>query len=260
MNIEKYNSFFEKCANSYLENAKNETHFIHLNRKKEHSYRVAKFAVRIAKSLGFSEYDIFIVNIMALFHDIGRFEQFRKYGTYDDLITENHALLSLNAIDESKVLSEIKVQDINLIRKCIFWHNEAKIPENITERERLYAGILRDADKLDFIKAMIDIIPNLPKDEQKVFYTNKPGEEVISENVYNKIMGKQIVLNCELKTKLDKQVRAIGYITSDMKNKESFKIALENNYLEKIYEMLPKQEQVTNIYNMTKEYIIQKIK
>lgn len=197
---------------------------------------------------------------MALYHDIGRFEQFRKYGTYDDLITENHALLSLKAIDESKILSEIKVCDINLIRKCILLHNEAKIPEKVTEKERLFSGILRDADKLDFIKAMIEIIPKLPHDEQKEFYSNKPGEEVISDNVYNKIMEKQVVINCEVNTKLDKQVKVMGYITSDMSNKESFKILLENNYLDKIYEMLPKQDRVTNIYNMTKEYIIEKAK
>lgn len=255
MDIEKYISFFEKYTNEYLQDASSETEVIHLNRKKEHSYRVVEFALRIAKSLNLNEHDISIINTITLFHDIGRFEQFKKYGTYDDLISENHALLSLKKIDETGILKELKISDINTIRRCVFLHNEAKLPENITDEERIFSCILRDADKLDSMKAMNEIIPKLSLKEQSVFYTNKEDKEYVSDLVYNSIMNKQPVLNRYLATKLDKQVRIMGFITSDMNYKESFKIISENNWLNKMYQMLPKQERVDEIYNMTKEFI-----
>jgi hypothetical protein len=99
----------------------------------------------------------------------------------------------------------------------------------------------------------------LPIDEQKVFYSNKDESNDISDNVYNKIINREIIDNIEIKTKLDKQVRALGFITSDLNYKESFNIIFENNYLEKIYNLLPKNEKVISIYNMTKSFLLKQI-
>lgn len=259
MNIEKYYLFFTSYTNNFIANASNKTQLIHLNRKKEHSYRVAETAVRIGKKLNLNDTNIVLLNIISLFHDLGRFTQFEKYQTYDDSISENHAILSINVIDKTGILSDFNEHDIKLIKKCILLHNERELSQKLNKQEFLLTSILRDADKLDYFKGMVDIIPKLPKDEQKVFYSNKEEANIISDNVYNKIINREIIDNSEIKTKLDKQVRAIGFITSDLNYKESFNIIYENNYLERIYELLPKNEQVTNIYNMTKSYILKQI-
>lgn len=259
MNINKYYTFFENYTNNYLNNALNESERIHLNRKKEHSLRVVNNALEISKDLNLSDGNADILTIIALFHDLGRFQQFKKYHTYDDTISENHALLSVKIINDTKILSELDDNTKNLIKKCIFIHNMQDIPNNVTEDEFLFSSILRDADKLDFYKNMLDIIPNLSQEEQKIFYANKDDIPIISEDVYNKILNKNTISNIHIKTKLDKQARSLGFITSDLNYNKSFEIILNNNYIDRIYDLLPKTEQVTSIYNFVRQYAVNHI-
>lgn len=59
--------------------------------KIEHTYRVADLCDKIAKDLGLSNYDIDIAWLIGMLHDIGRFEQLRRYGTFSDAGSIDHA-------------------------------------------------------------------------------------------------------------------------------------------------------------------------
>ena len=52
--------------------------------KKEHTYRVANLSEKIARSISdiydLSEGDVDLAWIIGMFHDIGRFEQVKRYG------------------------------------------------------------------------------------------------------------------------------------------------------------------------------------
>ena len=50
-----------------------------IKRKYNHSIRVMNLAKKYAKILGFKENDIELATVIGLLHDIGRFEQFKKY-------------------------------------------------------------------------------------------------------------------------------------------------------------------------------------
>ncbi len=251
--------FFKKYTKKILETAKSETEYIHIKRKIDHSYRVANLSVRIGKSLNLNEHDISLIKTMSLIHDIGRFTQFIKYKTYDDLLSENHALLSAKIIEKENILSNYNEEEQKLILKAVSLHNKKDLPDNLNEKEFIFSTILRDADKIDFFKSMVDIIPNIPTKEQAIFYSNKENKEVISDDVYNLIIQRKTVDNNLLKTVLDKKVRALGFITSDINHKESLKIIYENDYIDKIYKLMPQNIQTNTIYSMTKKYVKDKI-
>ena len=59
--------------------------------KAEHTYRVAALCERIAKASGVGAYDAEIAWLSGMLHDIGRFEQVKRYGTFLDSISVNHA-------------------------------------------------------------------------------------------------------------------------------------------------------------------------
>ena len=59
--------------------------------KKEHSYRVAENCERLAKKLNL---DVEFAYAMGILHDIGRFEQLKRYHTFHDAKSCNHAFLS----------------------------------------------------------------------------------------------------------------------------------------------------------------------
>ena len=76
IDLEKAKIEFEKYVDHYDSNNSN------VRRKINHSYRVVKVAETIAKSLKLSIEDIKLVKLIALLHDIGRFEQIKKYNTF----------------------------------------------------------------------------------------------------------------------------------------------------------------------------------
>ncbi|MFZ0035766.1 MAG: HD domain-containing protein, partial [Sedimentisphaerales bacterium] len=55
-----------------------------LKMKEEHSLRVCKEMSYLAQELDLADNQKRIADVIALFHDIGRFEQFVKYRTYND--------------------------------------------------------------------------------------------------------------------------------------------------------------------------------
>jgi HAD superfamily hydrolase (TIGR01509 family) len=59
--------------------------------KIDHTYRVAGMCQRIAESLGLSESDVDIAWLLGMLHDIGRFEQIRRFGTFNDAQSVDHA-------------------------------------------------------------------------------------------------------------------------------------------------------------------------
>ena len=59
--------------------------------KIDHTYRVAGLCQSIAKSLGLSGADVDIAWLLGMLHDIGRFEQIKRFGTFNDAHSVDHA-------------------------------------------------------------------------------------------------------------------------------------------------------------------------
>ena len=55
-----------------------------LKLKEQHSRRTCKQMLYLAKELSLADNQRRLAEVIALLHDIGRFEQFVKYGTYND--------------------------------------------------------------------------------------------------------------------------------------------------------------------------------
>ena len=130
---------------------------IRIKGKYEHTYRVCKESLEISKSLNLSEEDTNLAYLIALLHDIGRFEQLRKYNTFCDLKSIDHAELGCHILFGDglikKFISDRSYDEI--IKKAIFNHNKYGIEENLNERELLHSKIIRDSDKIDIINMSI---------------------------------------------------------------------------------------------------------
>ena len=89
-------------------------------------------------------------------HDIGRFEQLKRYDTFEDRLSVNHAMLGLEILKENnfirKFCSEEKYYDI--IFSAIENHNKYKIDKTLEGEKLLQAKIIRDADKIDILNLL----------------------------------------------------------------------------------------------------------
>lgn len=66
--------------------------------KVEHTLRVAELSERIAREAGFTPAGIDLAWLCGLLHDIGRFEQLRRWDTFSDAASASHAALGVEVL------------------------------------------------------------------------------------------------------------------------------------------------------------------
>ena len=144
--------FFHSWFNNYVKNFYSEGLIKlqeNIKHKEEHTLRVCKNIVLIGKSIDLERNELYLAETIALFHDIGRFKQFKTYGTFDDRKSENHAALGVKILKETRLLSCLSECEQNLICNAVEYHNLPKLPDNESPDCLLFSKLIRDADKLD---------------------------------------------------------------------------------------------------------------
>ncbi len=128
--------------------------------KIEHTYRVAELAEGIARDEGFAAADVDLAWLCGLLHDIGRFEQVRRFGTFSDARSVSHAELGVQVLlDEGHLWEFVERDDgaegfARFIAEVVGTHSDYRLPEGLDARTRMFCEILRDADKVDILKAV----------------------------------------------------------------------------------------------------------
>ena len=136
--------------------------------KIEHTYHVAEACDAVAREQGWSSDDIDLAWLCGLLHDIGRFEQLRRWDTFKDAESMGHAALGIevlfgeNPADAPAVTS---VRDFiddpaedELIRASIAYHSDFRLPAQLDERTRRFCDIVRDGDKIEHL-VLADPVP-----------------------------------------------------------------------------------------------------
>lgn len=256
--MDKYFVFFDKYSAYYMDIAKDDFQRLHIHRKIEHSKRVYKIAIEVARKLEFNEEEIHFVGIASLFHDIGRFEQFYRCNTYKDSSLCDHSLLGIQILEQEKILDDLSSNEKNMILDIIRLHDYDVLPFNLSKELYKYISIVRDADKIDWIYAMLNIIPKLSDEDQAVFYSNKKNKNFISKRVVDSILDNQVINKKDVDTIDELRAIAMGWVTSFIKCLPSYEIIKREEFLEKIYELMSDSEEKKIIYNYVKNYISKK--
>lgn len=146
MDFEKCRQAFDEYTSNY--DLKNEM----ISLKYQHSYAVADLMAELGFRLDLSKEEITLAKIIGLLHDIGRFEQWKKYESFNDNNVD-HADESCNYLfKDGHIRDFISVDKYDqIIEKAIRNHNKLSIPE-MEEREILFSKMIRDMDKVDIYK------------------------------------------------------------------------------------------------------------
>ena len=207
---------FLKFVNQY--NQKNEKIDLKIN----HTVRVEKICEELANSLKLTPEDVDLAKLCGLLHDIGRFEQIKKYDSYDDLSTLDHGNLGEIILKKNNFINRFTKKNHNTIFKAVKYHNKYHVPNTLTKRNRLFVDITRDADKLDIMYLFV----------KKDIY-NRKESNIISKKIFQSIMNKQSASYKNVKSKAD-EIAVILAFVFDLKIKRSFEIIKENDYFNKM--------------------------
>ena len=225
-----------------------------INLKEEHTARVCSEIIDIGKSLDLNQTALYLAEIMALFHDVGRFEQYAKYGTFLDLTSEDHAALGVKVLKKYKVLDEIYPPTRDLIFKVILYHNRAELPQDETEECLFFAKLLRDADKLDIWRVVTDYYHTRNGPRNNTLELDLPDIPDISDEVCQDLLAGRIAKATSIRTLNDFKLLQIGWVY-DLNFQRTFQLVKERGYIEKILSVLPKTNIVMEIYSQVKSFL-----
>lgn len=220
--------------------------------KYNHSYRVSKLSNMLAKKLGLNDYDISLATLIGLIHDVGRFEQIKKFDTLNDIGTMDHADFGAYLLFEQGLITSFTTDTntYNLIRECVSGHNKYSLKELSNEKELLHLKIIRDADKID----ILNIWANL--NELEISSSGNISQDVREE------FFDEVQIHNELKqTNADKVVGTLSYLY-DINFEETYKYISDNNFIWKLYQRLEDydKEKFVEYFIHIDEYVQGKIK
>jgi len=225
-----------------------------INIKREHTERVIEEIIYIGKQLGLNNNELNLAEIIALFHDIGRFEQYDRYKTFSDNKSENHAELGIMILTRYNVLGNLDEEIQNLILRSIRYHNLPSLPGEETETYLFYSRLIRDADKLDIWRVVTDYYHRVNGQRNIALELELPDTPGFSVEVYKAMMNKQIVNLNHVKNINDIKLLQAGWIY-DINFNPTFESVKNRRYLEKIREVLPESKEIDQVFAIVNSYL-----
>lgn len=234
---------------------------IRLKQKKQHSLRVRDISKKIAENLKLEEKDIQLATLIGLLHDIGRFEQFTRYGTFRDRESIDHGDLGVEILKKDNYIKKYIDDDkyINTIYIAIKNHNKYEIESGIDKNQELFCKIIRDADKIDIFYEATEIFYN----EKEIDEINK---SIIDDDIIDKIYKKKTINRNEVneKERLIKVLVMLAFLFG-INYKASFEIIHKEDYINKIFQRFNFENENTRnkmseVQTFLNQYIEEKIK
>ena len=227
--------------------------------KEEHTFNVCKNMVEITRELCLGDNDMMIAEVIALFHDIGRFPQYAKYKTFRDRKSVNHGFLGAETIIQEKILHSLPDKEQLLIIKAVRFHNAFSIPKAEKDDVVFFLKLIRDADKLDIWRVFLEYYDAPEEQRASAAGLGLPDITDYSEEVLSSIHGKKMVPLSQLKSLNDFKLMQLSWIY-DINFKHSFRLLLERQYIDKIMSHLPEDKVVQKVSSVLNEYVRERLK
>jgi len=228
-----------------------------LDVKEEHTLRVCCEIVDIGTELGLKNKELLFAEISALFHDVGRFEQYAKYHTFSDYRSENHSESGVRILKEKNILKNLNGNTREMMFRVILNHNSASVPPG-EETCLFFSRLLRDADKLDIWRVMTSAFVNKEDDARKGLAFGLPDTNEISDPIYKSGLERNIADVTRLKTLADYKLLLVGLVY-DVNFIPTFRKIKERKYMEMIQRSLPSTEKFHKLFSIVQDFLDHKI-
>ncbi len=256
--LEKFRAWFDDYVAGFYGNDE----FINANLKlkEEHTRRTCDQMLHLAKELGLSGNQKRIAEVIALFHDIGRFEQFVRYRTYVDSRSVNHCLLGLEVLHQTKVLGDVPEPQRQLIEKAIEYHGLRELPRDLNGQCLLFSKLIRDADKIDVLYVVTDYYRQYADNPEGFkLELELPDEPGYSAKVVEGLLRGRRIDYSELRTLTDMKLCQLGWVY-DVNFTATLRHIRNRKLLEALVDFLPGTEDIERVKEKIFEYVDFRIK
>lgn len=201
--------------------------------KQLHSHIVSRLCEKLAAKLGWSGHDVQLAWVMGLLHDIGRFEQARRYHTFIDYKSMDHARYGVVYLFEYGHIRDFvpASTDDEVLEQAILFHSAYEIPASVTGRSRIFCELLRDADKIDLFRVYAGYLAH-PETVWQVSLEDL-GTQALSPAVFQEALEGKLVHTRKKRTALDFFTGCLCQIF-DMTFQPSLEEVREQGYYQKL--------------------------
>lgn len=164
-----------------------------------HTLAVADVMRQLADALKLPEHTAYLAHLCAVFHDIGRFEQLKRYDTFLDHKSVDHAALGCEVLVRENILEELPERERKMVLTAVHNHNKFQIEEGLDEETLLLCKLIRDADKCDIFRvfASEDMKDTMGETQEEV------AQETVSDIMLKSILEHRCVKKEDRRTGLD---------------------------------------------------------
>ncbi len=226
--------------------------------KIKHTYFVADNCEQIAKSLNLEDEKVDVAWLLGMLHDIGRFEQIKRWGTFIDADSVDHAKFGADLLFKEDKLIETFFTEVvyyPLIETAIREHNKLRISEGLDDETFMFCNILRDADKIDIFRVNVET----PLEE----IIDVPEEEIRKSPVSDSIMTfirKHEVIPRSIKHQPADFIIAHMALAFELVYPRSKELAIEQGFLAKMFEYKSDNPKTAAAIIETRDEIISTLK
>ncbi len=198
-----------------------------------HTYRVADCCEQIARSIGLSDEDVEFAWLSGMLHDVGRFEQVRRYNTFIDSESVDHAEFGADLLFGPERLIDGYVDDRSkdsMMETVIRQHNKYRIAPEVEGDTLVFCNILRDADKIDILRVNVET----PMEEIYNVSTDVLFSSGVSEKVMEQVREHHAVKRDVMVSPAEHLIGHIA-LAFELVYPKSWELAKEQGYIYKMF-------------------------
>lgn len=229
----------------------------HYRLKRLHTEKVCANIVAIAAGEGATPDEIVLAEAIALFHDLGRFPQYRRYRTFRDDDSINHAGLSVSVLREEGVLRNLSATEQLTIHQAVALHNVFAIPTSLPPIGRFFLALIRDADKLDIMRVFEDHFLGPAEERASGATLGLPDDPLCSPGVLAAVERGEMARLTTLATQNDFKLMLLSWVY-DLNCATTFRLLQERHLLDAIAGTLPSTREVEQAVACVNSYVASK--
>ena len=197
--------------------------------KRIHTEHVVGNARAIADGEGFDAETARACVAAALLHDTGRYEQLRRYGTFRDSDSVDHAAFSHDIVVEKGWLDGDRQREA--ILTAVRVHNRRDVPDGLDPLTEAAVHTVRDADKLDIFRVLEHQVATTDWRHDCAAFWNLPTRAAPNLDVVAAIRASRPVDYQNIKSLADFVLIQVGWMRSGLRYATSRRLCAERGHL-----------------------------
>ncbi|SDB12939.1 HDIG domain-containing protein [Desulfonatronum thiosulfatophilum] len=214
--------------------------------KLDHCLRVFQEAESIAMEEKLEPDAVRVTLWAALFHDVGRFPQYLAYKTFDDRKSVDHGRLGVRVLKKHGFLEGLSAQTQKAVRTAIILHNKRFLSASLPEWAAVPARVVRDADKLDIYKILLQHLRPDAANNPVVTMDLRDEPEVYNEELVRQILDGELGDYSRMQTLNDFRLLLCSWVY-DLNFSATKKAVIQRGYLDELLSGLPDTPRIRQV-------------